>query len=56
MSKRISERETIATIEAMTEDLNEINNMMRSLIADIRSARLSLAAQRRARENGENND
>ena len=56
MKQRIKEREIIQTIEAVTDELNEINNMMRNMIADIRSARLSLAELRRARENGENND
>ena len=53
MSKRIVEREIIQTVEAVTDELNEINNMMRSLIADISSARLFLAG---AREDGEAND
>ena len=56
MTQRINERMAIETVEAVTDELNEINNMMRNLIADIRSARLSLAELRRARENGENND
>lgn len=53
MKQRIIEREIMQTVEAVTDELNEINNMMRNLIADIRSARLFLAD---ARENGENND
>lgn len=56
MTQRINERMAIETVEAVTDELNEINNMMRNLIADIRSARLSLAELRRVRENGENND
>ena len=53
MTQRINERMAIETVEAVIDELNEINNMMRNLIADIRSARLFLAA---ARENGEDND
>ena len=43
----------IETVEAVTDELNEINNMMRNVIADLRSARLFLAGDR---ENGEDND
>lgn len=53
MSKRIIEREIIQTIEGVTDELNEINNMMRNVIAEIRSARIFLTA---ARESDENNE
>lgn len=53
MKQRIIEREIIQTIEGVTDELNEINNMMRNVIADLRSARLFFTD---ARENGEDND
>lgn len=56
MNKRIVEREAIATVEAVTDELNEINNMLRNVIADISSASLALNRARRGRENGETND
>lgn len=52
MTQRIVEREIIQTIEGVTDELTEINNMLRNVIADIRSARLFLTA---ARESDENN-
>lgn len=55
MKQRIIEREVIEATQAITDDLNEINSMMRSLIRDIRSARLDLAASRKRREDGEDN-
>lgn len=55
MKRRINEQAVIEATEAITDDLNEINNMMRSLIRDIRSARKDLAAMRKRREDGENN-
>ena len=56
MQQLIRERITIEALESLTEDLNELNCLMNSVIADIRSARLSIAELRSARENGENND
>lgn len=55
MTQRINEQALIEATQAITDDLNELNNMMRSLIHDIRSARLDLAASRKRREDGENN-
>lgn len=55
MTQRINEQALIEASQAITDDLNELNNMMRSLIHDIRSARLDLAAFRKRREDGENN-
>lgn len=55
MTQRINERALIEATEAITDDLNELNSMMRSLILDIRSARLALAASRKRREDDENN-
>lgn len=52
MTQRIIEREIIQTIEGVTDELNEINNMLRNVIADIRSAHLFLTA---ARESDEKN-
>ena len=56
MTQRINERALIEATEAITDDLNELNSMMRSLIRDIRSARKDLAAMRKRREGGEAND
>lgn len=56
MTQRINERAVIEAIEAITDDLNEINSMMRNLIRDIRSVRQDLAAMRKRREDGEAND
>lgn len=56
MTQRINERALIEATEAITDDLNELNSMMRSLIRDIRSARKDLAAMRKRREDGEAND
>ena len=55
MTRRIVEREAIATVEAVTDELNEINNMLRNMIADISSACLALDRARNVRESGENN-
>lgn len=59
MKKQISERETIETIEAIkarTADLKEVNRMMRDMIASLHALNEELAAERRARRNGKNND
>lgn len=56
MTQRINERALIEATEAITDDLNELNSMMRSLIRDIRSARKDLAAMCKRREDGEAND
>lgn len=56
MTQRINERALIEATEAISDDLNELNSMMRSLIRDIRSARKDLAAMRKRREGGEAND
>lgn len=56
MSKRINERMAIETVEAVTDELNEINNMLRNVIADISSACLALNRARNIRGNGEDND
>lgn len=55
-NQRINERIAIGTIEALTDDLNELNSMMREMIASIRSARESLASLRNTSANGEDND
>lgn len=55
MSQRINERMAIETVEAVTDELNEINNMLRNMIADISSACLALDRSRRGRESGEEN-
>lgn len=62
MNKRIIEREINATVEATeiikarTADIKEASRMMRELIASIHAINEDLAAARRARQNGENND
>lgn len=56
MKQRIVERVAIESIEALTDDLNELNSMMRNVIASIRSARESLASLRNTFANGEDND
>lgn len=56
MNKRIVEREALETVEAVTDELNEINNMLRNMIADISSACLALNRARLGRESGEEND
>ena len=56
MTQRIVEREVMEAIECMTEDLNELSYMIQNLITDISTIRLFFAEQRRARENGKNND
>lgn len=62
MKQRIIEREINATVEATeiikarTADIKEVSRMMREMIASIRADREELAAQRRARENGKNNE
>ena len=56
MKQRIVEREVMEAIELMTEDLNELSYMIQNLITDINTIRLFFAEQRRARENGKNND
>ena len=55
MTRRINERMAIETVEAVTDELNEINNMLRNMIADISSACLALDRARPGRESGENN-
>ena len=52
-NQRINERIAIGAIEALTDDLN---SMMREMIASIRSARESLASLRNTSANGEDND
>ena len=60
MKQRISEREIIEAIKATkarTAALEEVNRMMRDMIADLHAINEELAAERRARrENGKNND
>jgi hypothetical protein len=56
MTQRIVEREVMEAIELMTEDLNELNYMIQNLNTDLSTIRLFFAEQRRARENGKNND
>jgi len=56
MKQRISERETIEAINARTADLKEVNRMMRDMIASLHALNEELAAERRARRNGKNND
>ena len=59
MTKRISEQEIIATVEATeiikarTADIKEVNRMMREMIASLHAINEDLAAARRARRNGE---
>lgn len=55
MTRRISERMAVETVEAVTDELNEINNMLRNVIADISSACLALDRARNISESGENN-
>lgn len=55
MSKRIRERMAIETVESVTDELNEINNMLRNMIASLHAINEDLAAARRARRNGEDN-
>lgn len=56
MTQRINERALIEATEAITDDLNELNSMIRNLLLDISSLRISLAAMRKRREDGEAND
>lgn len=62
MNQRISEREINATVEATeiikarTADIKEVNRMMKEMIASLHALNEELAAERRARENGKNND
>lgn len=55
MTRRIHERMVIEISEAVAEDLNELNSMIRNLLLDISSLRLSLADMRKRTEDGENN-
>lgn len=55
MTRRIHERMVIEISEAVAEDLNELNSMIRNLLLDISSLRLSLAAMRKRTEDGEIN-
>lgn len=55
MTRRIHERMVIEISEAVAEDLNELNSMIRNLLLDISSLRISLAAMRNRTEDGENN-
>lgn len=62
MKQRIIEREINATVEATeiikarTADIKEVNRMMREMIASIHAMNEELAAERRARRNGESNE
>lgn len=56
MSKRIRERVALGSIEVLIDDLDELNSMMRNVIASIRSARESLASMHNTFTNGEDND
>lgn len=56
MKQRIVEREVMEAIEFITEDLNELNFRIQNLNTDISTIRLFFEEQRRARENGKNND
>lgn len=55
MTQRLHERMVIEISEAVAEDLNELNSMIRNLLLDISSLRISLAAMRNHTEDGENN-
>lgn len=62
MKQRIIEREINATVEATeiikarTADIKEVSRMMREMIADLHALNEELAADRRARRSGKNND
>lgn len=56
MKQRINERIAIGAIEVLIDDLDELNSMMRDVIASISSARESLASLRNTFANGEDND
>ena len=56
MTRRIVEREVMEAIELMTEDLNELSYMIQNLNTDLSTIRIFFEEQRRARENGKNND
>ena len=56
MSKRIHERMVIEISEAVTENLNELNSMIRNLLLDISSLRISLADMRKHTEEGEDDE
>ena len=55
MTQRLHERMVIEISEAVAEDLNELNSMIRNLLLDISSLRISLADMRKRTEDGENN-
>lgn len=58
MSNRTSlpDDELLEAIKARTAHIKEVNRMMRDMIADLHALNEDLAAERRARRNGKNND
>lgn len=47
---------TIETLQSASSSIRELNCMMRDMIASFHALNEELAADRRARENGKNND
>lgn len=56
MTQQLHERMVIEIYEAVTEDLNELNSIIRNLLLDISSLRISPADMRKHTEEGEEND
>lgn len=48
--------ELLESIKARTAHIKEVNRMMREMIASLHAINEDLAAQRRARENGEDDE